>query len=141
MKMHALVQFQFQHTAARRRLLLKTFRNVICDKSFNTQPPEGGCPTKLPRHYYAKRFNTQPPEGGCTTPFLLCSSKRWFQHTAARRRLLPLPLGSVFQYRCFNTQPPEGGCLPYPVMVLVEVGVSTHSRPKAAASIWRYSCL
>ena len=89
MKMHALVQFQFQHTAARRRLLLKTFRNVICDKSFNTQPPEGGCPTKLPRHYYAKRFNTQPP---------------------------------------------EGGCLPYPVMVLVEVGVSTHSRPKAAAS-------
>ena len=108
--MHALVQFQFQHTAARRRLLLKTFRNVICDKSFNTQPPEGGCPTKLPRHYYAKRFNTQPPEGGCTTPFLLCSSKRWFQHTAARRRLL----------RCHFYAPNKNN-------------VSTHSRPKAAA--------
>ena len=35
-------QFQFQHTAARRRLL--TFKPLyLRQRCFNTQPPEGGC--------------------------------------------------------------------------------------------------
>ena len=57
--------------------------------------------------------------------------KRWFQHTAARRRL------SHISKHCgarmsFNTQPPEGGC-PDGLFIELTSDVSTHSRPKAAA--------
>ena len=34
---------------------------------------------------------------------------RLFQHTAARRRLVALPLYRFCKDSCFNTQPPEGG--------------------------------
>ena len=57
-----------------------------------------------------------------------------FQHTAARRRLLIYPLNTDFFYRCFNTQPPEGGCDNFFYFKGAEDGVSTHSRPKAAAN-------
>ena len=57
------VQFEFQHTAARRRLYLS---NAVL--------------------YSTRGFNTQPPEGGW---LLLLSGigEQRFQHTAARRRL------------------------------------------------------
>ena len=55
-------------------------------------------------------FNTQPRGGGCfNSPFSLTSSVK-FQHTAARRRLRPLPSLS-----------------------LALTNVSTHSRAEAAA--------
>ena len=77
---------KFQHTAARRRLPACTPASVAC-YSFNTQPPEGGCPPGLARRAGWQCFNTQPPEGGC---FGI------------------LPCNSMIS--CFNTQPPEGGC-------------------------------
>ena len=101
---------------------------------FNTQPPEGGCRNETSQALSKKRFNTQPPEGGCSQ-------------------------GSVNTYLLslsFNTQPPEGGCELKPLFLLeniefqhtaarrrlqiqkprlpVLVSVSTHSRPKAAAT-------
>ena len=145
----------FQHTAARRRLPLAA-RDVcvvvdvsthsrpkaaaqrpdVCPRGrvgFNTQPPEGGCYIERerpiaqdvsthsrPKAAATKRspcapkstsFNTQPPEGGCLPPRLALAS--------ARR---------------FNTQPPEGGCLQPPLYHGAPGCVSTHSRPKAAAS-------
>ncbi len=54
-------------------------------------------------------FNTQPPEGGC-----VCQC--------------PIANGNAG----FNTQPPEGGCFVRFAPLLMS-GVSTHSRPKAAA--------
>ena len=55
----------FQHTAARRRLLPHGAWCISNPASFNTQPPEGGCPIKsLDMRLYSA-----------------------FQHTAARRRL------------------------------------------------------
>ena len=57
------------------------------------------------------RFNTQPPEGGCGND----DDKRMLR-------------------RGFNTQPPEGGCDGSQTPDLI-LAVSTHSRPKAAASI------
>ena len=54
----------------------------------------------------------------------------WFQHTAARRRLLCYSW-FVIIFTCFNTQPPEGGCVATTLQSLV-TWVSTHSRPKAA---------
>ena len=99
----------FQHTAARRRLrfsLGNGFWNIgVSTHSrpkaaaqpagrrgtrtacFNTQPPEGGCPSRHSVRWSVSSFNTQPPEGGCPTEYLMFSS-----------------------CVCFNTQPPEGGC-------------------------------
>ena len=37
---------------------------------------------------------------------------------------------------CFNTQPPEGGCKDIDGKVM-ELPVSTHSRPKAAGAVYR----
>ena len=85
----ALPYFAFQHTAARRRLRVP-FPCVIAHRSsFNTQPPEGGCPHRRIHRHRPRSFNTQPPEGGCRA----------------------------------------AGCL------VRDGGVSTHSRPKAAALI------
>ena len=54
-----------------------------------------------------------------------------FQHTAARRRL-NLPRCKKRWLICFNTQPPEGDC-GLRVFLLGRFSVSTHSRPKATA--------
>ena len=78
---------EFQHTAARRRLLhcWSSLTNINC-------------------------FNTQPPEGGCTSCAARVYPNLKFQHTAARRRLLMPTAFSHFFEVGFNTQPPEGGC-------------------------------
>ena len=80
-----------------------------------------------------------------------------FQHTAARRRLVPIIITINFLYIGFNTQPPEGGwitrfrllaALPSfntqppeggwgvdTVKSQEAIKVSTHSRPKAAGCL------
>ena len=89
MRLRSLLSYStlFQHTAARRRLrhpgarLGKRFfvsthsrpkaaaraRALMPSKarSFNTQPPEGGCLRVASNVPCNKSFNTQPPEGGC----------------------------------------------------------------------------
>ena len=56
-----------------------------------------------------KSFNTQPPEGGWGAPMPKRSALTMFQHTAARRRLVPYAHEDDRRRFCFNTQPPEGG--------------------------------
>ena len=56
------------------------------------------------------RFNTQPHEGGCLI--------YGFKNNGCR---------------CFNTQPHEGGCGYCRAGRVLSLGVSTHSRTKAAA--------
>ena len=55
---------------------------------FNTQPPEGGCRAIQGERRKHCSFNTQPPEGGCPHLRQSLYDERWFQHTAARKRLL-----------------------------------------------------
>ena len=98
----------FQLTAARRRLR-RRHRYPGGTRCFNSQPPEGGCPTH--RHNYhgnsvsthsrpkaaasrpvcpplgSSRFNSQPPEGGCILYAWGSPATAKFQLTAARRRL------------------------------------------------------
>ena len=81
---------------------------------FNTQPPEGGCKVKARIFLGDYSFNTQPPEGGCTGG-----------KVTGRE-----PNG-------FNTQPPEGGCTLRPLNAPPVQVVSTHSRPKAAATLFK----
>ena len=53
-----------------------------------------------------------------------------FQLTAARRRLANVTCTE--QTSRFNSQPPEGGWLAIIIPTVYALGVSTHSRPKAA---------
>ena len=123
----------FQHTAARRRLQPRQ-RIRQLGHSFNTQPPEGGCPISFqlymrdtvsthsrPKAAATKErlkkrmftsFNTQPPEGGCLNRF-----------------------APLVPENSFNTQPPEGGWLLSAQNYAREL-VSTHSRPKAAGQMF-----
>ena len=84
--------------------------------------------------FYHTSFNTQPPEGGCLLHHQFRVHHSQFQHTAARRRLrahLQIKLVLLkFQHTAArrrllavfpNSSPP--------------LGVSTHSRPKAAAVV------
>ena len=79
---------QFQHTAARRRLhglfhngnpaigvsthsrpkaaARLNLSRLRRRRSFNTQPPEGGCVCLELLSFVGLSFNTQPPEGGCS---------------------------------------------------------------------------
>ena len=99
----------FQHTAARRRLVLSLFYPLknstvsthsrpkaagLAEKStfqrifgFNTQPPEGGWRRPRDSARMRDRFNTQPPEGGWIPNEIAAIQIDMFQHTAARRRL------------------------------------------------------
>ena len=132
MKMFAKVQGLFQHTAARRRLVISSrYRFSKSAVSTHSRPKAAGTVFFLPptsnlsfQHTAARRrlgtsisisasngkgFNTQPPEGG------------WNVFISNRN-----------EFECFNTQPPEGGWFAAPRDLRVVVGVSTHSRPKAA---------
>ena len=100
----------FQHTAARRRLgHMRADLRLFC-LCFNTQPPEGGWRSHDVAGLGHLGFNTQPPEGGWRRMSTRVFTIKWFQHTAARRRLEMT--NGQFHYNCLH--------------------VSTHSRPKAA---------
>ena len=58
-----------------------------------------------------------------------------FQHTAARRRLVPHKVYRRYGTQRFNTQPPEGGW-PRLHENAEQSTVSTHSRPKAAGATY-----
>ena len=80
--------FQFQLTAARRRL-------GRADGASLHAPPY---------------FNSQPREGGWLHLMAVCWRKQRFQLTAARRRLAPRPTPAP-PHHDFNSQPREGGWL------------------------------
>ena len=48
--MPTLTGTPFQHTAARRRLIVQRIKDAV-DSGFNTQPPEGGWPLKVIKRY------------------------------------------------------------------------------------------
>ena len=100
----------FQHTAARRRLVIHIMQPNLKQVLF--------------QHTAARRRLAS-----CCATKARCK-KVLFQHTAARRRLTPSPTPSYPTYG-FNTQPPEGGCYAGSKASSLK-WVSTHSRPKAA---------
>ena len=126
-------------------------------RSFNTQPPEGGCSSsstaspihiqfqhtaarrRLPRRLQMRRrlhccFNTQPPEGGCAPLPSSSTPPAAFQHTAARRRLPQKSYGCTPKERFQHTAARRR--LRWAAnRHLRETVVSTHSRPKAAAVV------
>ena len=123
-------KFRFQHTAARRRLVIAfIFFRVFC--AFQHTAAR----RRLGENVHKYGFG------------------RTFQHTAARRRLGCFNGCADSDSRCFNTQPPEGGWICSAMSSINRIGfntqppeggwkrlqvsidrvkVSTHSRPKAA---------
>ena len=76
-------------------------------------------------------FNTQPPEGGWLQSKNIVMANSLFQHTAARRRLVPyVPYtlgGYLFQHTAARRRLDAETLQALNTMI-----VSTHSRPKAA---------
>ena len=104
---------EFQHTAARRRLLWALISTVQSISGF--------------QHTAARRRLLFGYLGKNEKDFVSTHSRT----KAAARWLL-------LSTRCcsrFNTQPREGGCLVIVLARLVGVSVSTHSRAKAAAGL------
>ena len=99
---------------------------------FNTQPPEGGCIFYISVRKKTFCFNTQPPEGGCMSDLTPDFGLSWFQHTAARRRLLHHRHQSI-HYKNVSTHSRPKAAARIMVFRIMLQFVSTHSRPKAAA--------
>ena len=120
----------FQHTAARRRLetFFELFRLNGC---FNTQPPEGGWNSIFINVNITKSFNTQPPEGGWNSIFINVNITKSFNTQPPEGGWFVITLHTI-DHQCFNTQPPEGGWPSKLRQGVAALGVSTHSRPKAA---------
>ncbi len=129
-----------------------TTENV--QKSFNTQPPEGGWVPFYKDVHLSAGFQHTAARRRLGRFKNTRVSRKKFQHTAARRRLgLTGNAGYAKQFvsthsrpkaagnlpkRCaldgvgFNTQPPEGGWALLSATYAAPLPVSTHSRPKAA---------
>ena len=77
----------FQHTAARRRLVVRTaFYLLEVRVSTHSRPKAAGFFIAIIKTL-CQGFNTQPPEGGWLQEMSVDLSAELFQHTAARRRL------------------------------------------------------
>ena len=123
---------EFQHTAARRRLLRKNLLIPLNVCGFNTQPRGGGCSRAISSETSARTvsthsraeaaafeilliglssncFNTQPRGGGCG-----CQHRPLFRrccfNTQPRGGGCNTSGNFLFPFGCFNTQPRGGGC-------------------------------
>ena len=77
----------FQHTAARRRLVVNWGNFEIAEiVSTHSRPKAAGWAARTVSTT-VRRFNTQPPEGGWLPEADKNPTPYVFQHTAARRRL------------------------------------------------------
>ena len=101
---------EFQHTGTRRWLLHTKHLHRTTNGRFNTQPPEGSCHPVITEKIKSLVFQHTAARRRLHTSKMARLPRWWFQHTAARRRLR-------FRSGLVNNS----------------FGVSTHSRPKAAA--------
>ena len=80
-------------------------------RSFNTQPPEGGCIQHLIDRSGLDIVSTHShPKVAAPTNTIKNAPMTKFQHTATRRWLHFSLENMTDKERSFNTQPPEGGC-------------------------------
>ena len=80
-------------------------------------------------------FNTQPPEGGWPLTNSTARVPVLFQHTAARRRLVT-QRGSLKRISRFQHTAARRRLGDRVIDKTMGLGVSTHSRPKAAGLVW-----
>ena len=129
--------YLFQHTAARRRLLRGAGCKIIFEEVSTHSRPKAAANLEFETRLIGLFQHTAARRRLPRIRFI-AGSTVMFQHTAARRRLPGLPWQGADRGG-FNTQPPEGGC-PLRRGDYSWAAVSTHSRPKAAASRAAASC-
>ena len=119
----------FQHTAARRRL---DFRRpfVIKKTGFNTQPPEGGWPSRPSERKTTPCFNTQPPEGGWVVKGFKPEIDAVSTHSRPKAAGQEVQTGWERVIVSTHSRPKAAGR--YGHLRKESKNVSTHSRPKAA---------
>ena len=106
----ALKSTLFQHTAARRRLVLWAYLQCAYQCVSTHSRPKAAGPRCRSQLSADKCFNTQPPEGGWTNP------DNWVPRYLVSTHSRPKAAGQSnalrsSDTRSFNTQPPEGGWL------------------------------
>ena len=124
----------FQHTAARRRLLNGTDASRFLEILFqHTAARRRLLINGSTNPAFMAGFNTQPPEGGCALMSKVTTFVKEFQHTAARRRLL-VTAGVYGDISSVSTHSrPKAAASDSVMFATCCCWVSTHSRPKAAA--------
>ena len=124
----------FQHTAARRRLPKERLGGVCVENVSTHSRPKAAACFRGHANFGKSCFNTQPPEGGCMFPRSCEFWQELFQHTAARRRLLAYPSRYQYGARVSTHSRPKAAASSKAMAILRQM-VSTHSRPKAAAQV------
>ena len=109
---------------------MRTLTSSSKSRSFNTQPPEGGCLLISWFVGYGYGFNTQPPEGGCVITDPICSDGTVSTHSRLKAAVLNhrvlSPRMLMFQH--------TAAC----GAVIKALLVSTHSRLKAAVLQYQF---
>ena len=102
--------FEFQHTAARRRLRSlngDNRRNLLFQHTAARRRLPAGINTPVSVPWFQHTAARRRLRSAAGLP--KATSNPWFQHTAARRRLRSAAHNTLWLLG-FNTQPPEGGC-------------------------------
>ena len=121
---------KFQHTAARRRLVVLFFLGSYLPFCFNTQPPEGGWRHRRDSARVRDRFNTQPPEGGWAIGAIPRVCETVSTHSRPKAAGQTLLNGVSAAVVSTHSRPKAAGAIG--AIPRVCETVSTHSRPKAA---------
>ena len=127
--MHFLL---FQHTVARRRLLIVAMFFYCLIFGFNTQPRGGGCNTAAGSIWGKLLFQHTAARRRLLTQTFKNVATQWFQHTAARRRLLDVE-GGDYQVIEFQHTAARRRLHNVDKSKILTIDVSTHSRAEAAA--------
>ena len=122
---------------------------------FNTQPPEGGCKIESMPSTYETVSTHSRPKAAASLQILydthqhvsthsrpkaaayraeISGCPKWFQHTAARRRLHQSVHSIQEKYHVSTHSRPKAAAQD-DMVTMIPFSVSTHSRPKAAAVI------
>ena len=122
----------FQLTAARRRLHQYSFTAGTRHDVSTHSRPKAAAIGQVELLTWSLSFNSQPPEGGCAAAAVISMSIMLFQLTAARRRLHALGFVLVNNAGVSTHSRPKAAAHDQQ-NILLNIDVSTHSRPKAAA--------
>ena len=121
---------QFQHTAARRRLLFAqpiSFSSIV-----STHSRSKATVFQSIKAFSVPNIVSTHSRPKATVLFIIISSKFKYVSTHSRPKATGFAWRRVFGSRGFNTQPPEGDWVAA-IAPSDSAQVSTHSRPKATA--------
>ncbi|VEJ49324.1 Uncharacterised protein [Neisseria weaveri] len=125
-------EIQFQHTAARRRLSLTMRDTEVLDQVSTHSRPKAAVDCGQSASAVGRSFNTQPPEGGCEATGTYYEALAVSTHSRPKAAVQQRATEKAKQHVSTHSRPKAA--------VLITNAdyfydfVSTHSRPKAAVN-------